>query len=46
MILEANGEAIHVQTDVGVVTKMEELVKLAAKTYGQLDMYAATNLPQ
>lgn len=44
--MEAGGEAIHVQTDVGVAMQMEELVKVAAKTYGQLDMYAIAHLPQ
>jgi hypothetical protein len=46
IIVEAGGEAIHVQTDVGVATQMEELVKVTAKTYGQLDMYAIMHLPQ
>ncbi|KAJ6115295.1 NAD(P)-binding protein [Penicillium sp. IBT 16267x] len=38
LIVKAGGEAIYMQTDVGVATQMEELVKMAVKTYGRLDI--------
>lgn len=37
-IVEAGGEGVSLQTDVGVATQMEELVKAAVTTYGRSDI--------
>lgn len=41
LIIQENGQAIFVQTDVGDATQMETLVKEAVKAYGRLDVYEA-----
>ena len=38
-IIQAGGQAIFVQTDVGDATQVENMVKAAVKEYGRLDMY-------
>jgi NAD(P)-dependent dehydrogenase (short-subunit alcohol dehydrogenase family) len=37
-ILQAGGQAVFVQTDVGDSTAMENVVDVAVKQYGRLDM--------
>lgn len=39
LILRDGGQATFVQTDVGDATQMENLVQVAVKEYGRLDMY-------
>lgn len=42
LIIQAGGQAIFVQTDVGDATQMEALIQQAVKEYGRLDMYEPT----
>ncbi|KAJ5537717.1 hypothetical protein N7494_007196 [Penicillium frequentans] len=37
-IVETGGEGVYLQTDVGVATQMEKLVKVAVTTYGCSDV--------
>ena len=43
-ILQASGQAIYVQTDVGDAVQMEALVRAAVQEYGRLDMLEAGKL--
>lgn len=38
LIVQAGGKAIFIKTDVGDATEMENMVNVAVKEYGRLDM--------
>lgn len=40
LIIKEGREACFVQTNVGDATQMDNLVQIAVKTYGRLDMYS------